>query len=168
MTSIIKPKALKRGDAIGVVAPAGPVDRERMERAFSRVGQRGFRIKTYGDIFRSRGYLAGDDATRAAELMAAFADSETAAVWCARGGYGVVRILDRLDFDVIGRNPKVFVGFSDITLLHVAIQQRTGLITFHAPNLQDGFGKPDDMPAANEAALWRAMLATDEQQSGAS
>ena len=75
--------------------------------------------------------------------------------------------LDRLDFDVIGRNPKVFVGFSDITLLHVAIQQRTGLITFHGPNLQDGFGKPDDMPAANEAALWQAVLATDEQPAGA-
>ena len=101
MTSIIKPKALRRGDAIGVVAPAGPVNRERMERALARVRERGFRIKTYGDIYRSRGYLAGDDATRAAELMAAFADPETAAVWCARGGYGVVRILDRLDFDVI-------------------------------------------------------------------
>jgi muramoyltetrapeptide carboxypeptidase len=168
MASIVKPKGLRREDAIGVVAPAGPVDRERMERALARVQERGFRIKTYGDIYRSRGYLAGDDATRAAELMAAFADPETAAVWCARGGYGVVRILDRLDFDVIGRNPKVFVGFSDITLLHVAIQQRTGLITFHGPNLQDGFGKPDDMPAANEAALWRAVLASGEQPAGAS
>jgi muramoyltetrapeptide carboxypeptidase len=167
MTPIVKPKALRRGDAISVVAPAGPVDRERMERALARVQERGFRIKTYGDIYRSRGYLAGDDATRASELMAAFADPETAAVWCARGGYGVVRILGRLDFDVIGRNPKVFVGFSDITLLHVAIQQRTGLITFHAPNLQDGFGKPDEMPAATEAALWRAILAADEQQAGA-
>ena len=86
-------------------------------------------------------------------------------MWCARGGYGVVRILDRMDFDVIRRNPKVFIGFSDITVLHIAIQQRTGLITFHGPNLQDGFGKPDDMPAANEAALWRACSAwrADEQ-----
>jgi muramoyltetrapeptide carboxypeptidase len=168
MSSIVKPKALRRGDAIGVVAPAGPVNRERMERALARVQERGFGIKTYGDLYRSRGYLAGDDATRAAELMAAFADPETAAVWCARGGYGVVRILDRLDFDVIRRNPKVFVGFSDITLLHIAIQQQTGLITFHAPNLQDGFGKPDDVPAANEAALWRAVLEADEQQESAS
>jgi muramoyltetrapeptide carboxypeptidase len=168
MASIVKPKGLRRDDAIGVVAPAGPVDRERMERALARVQERGFRIKTYGDIFRSRGYLAGDDATRAAELMAAFADPETTAVWCARGGYGVVRILDRLDFEVIRRNPKVFIGFSDITLLHIAIQQRTGLITFHAPNLQDGFGKPDDMPAANEAALWRAVLASEEQPPSAS
>jgi muramoyltetrapeptide carboxypeptidase len=157
MTSIIKPKALQRGDTIGVVAPAGPLNRERMERALGRVRERGFRIKTYADIFRSRGYLAGDDATRVDEFMAAFADPETAAVWCARGGYGVSRILDRIDFGVVRRNPKVFVGFSDITLLHAAIQQRAGLITFHGPNLQDGFGKPDDMPAANEAALWRAM-----------
>jgi muramoyltetrapeptide carboxypeptidase len=158
MSPIIKPKALRRGDSIGVVAPAGPVNRERMERALERVRERGFRIKTYGDIFRSRGYLAGDDATRAAELMAAFADPETAAVWCARGGYGVVRLMERIDFDVIRGNPKVFIGFSDITVLHIAIQQRTGLITFHGPNLQDGFGKPDDMPEANEAALWGAVL----------
>jgi muramoyltetrapeptide carboxypeptidase len=168
MTPIIKPKALRRGDVIGVVAPAGPVNRERMERALARVQERGFRIKTYGDIYRSRGYLAGDDATRVAELIAAFADPETAGVWCARGGYGVVRILDRLDFTVIGRNPKVFIGFSDITLLHIAIQQQTGLLTFHAPNLQDGFGKSDEMPAANEAALWRALFESDEKQEGAS
>lgn len=157
MTTTIKPKPLGPGDTIGVVAPAGPVDRERMERALCRVQSRGFQIKLYGDLFRTRGYLAGDDATRAAELMAAFADPDTRAVWCARGGYGVVRILDRIDFEVIRRNPKVFVGFSDITLLHIAIGQRTGLVTFHGPNLQDGFGKPDDMPAASEAALWRAV-----------
>lgn len=168
MSSTIKPKALRRGDAIGVVAPAGPVNRERMDRALARVQERGFRLKTYGDIYRSSGYLAGDDATRTDELMAAFADPETAAVWCARGGYGVVRILERLDFDVIGRNPKVFVGFSDITLLHIVIQQRTGLITFHAPNLQDGFGKPEDMPTANEAALWEAVLGGDQLQAGTS
>src|SRR5436853_4245525 len=125
MSPIIKPKALRPGDKIGVVAPAGPVNRERMELALTRVKERGFAIKTYADIYRSRSYLAGDDATRAAELMAAFADRETSAVWCARGGYGVARILQRLDFDVILQNPKVFIGFSDITLLHTAIHQRT-------------------------------------------
>jgi muramoyltetrapeptide carboxypeptidase len=158
----IKPKALRRGDAIGVVAPAGPLDRERIDRALARLRQRGFRTKTYGNIYRSRGYLAGDDATRAAELMAAFSDPETAAVWCARGGYGVARLLDRLDFDVIRLHPKVFVGFSDITALHLAIHKRTGLVTFHGPNLQDGFGKTDDMLAANETALWRAVWAEEQ------
>jgi muramoyltetrapeptide carboxypeptidase len=157
MTSIVKPKSLRTGDAIGIVAPAGPVDRERMERAIGRLEARGFRTKTYGDIFRSSGYLAGDDSTRAEEFMAAFADPETAAVWCARGGYGVMRFFDRIDFDVTRSNPKVFVGFSDITALHNAIHQRTGLVTFHGPNLQDCFGKPDEMPTASEAALWRLL-----------
>jgi muramoyltetrapeptide carboxypeptidase len=168
IVNLLKPKALKRGDTIGVVVPAGPVDRERIDRALDRIRQRGFRTKTYGDIYRRTDYLAGDDATRAGELMAAFADPETAAVWCARGGYGVVRLLQRLDFDVIRRNPKIFVGFSDITALHIAVQQRTGLVTFHGPNLQDGFGKPDDMPAANEAALWRALMgqSTDGHNTG--
>jgi muramoyltetrapeptide carboxypeptidase len=157
----LKPKAVRRGGAISVVVPAGPVDRERIDRALNRIAQRGFRTKTYGDIYRSCGYLAGDDATRARELMAAFTDPETTAVWCARGGYGVTRLLDRIDLDVIRHHPKVFIGFSDITALHIAIGQRTGLITFHGPNLQDGFGKSDDIPAANEATLWRAILAND-------
>ncbi len=165
--SLTKPKALRRGDMIGVVAPAGPVDREQIDRALERVRQRGFRIKTYGDIYRRANYLAGDDATRADELMAAFADPDTAAVWCARGGYGVVRLLQRIDFALIRRNPKVFIGFSDITALHIAIQQRAVLATFHGPNLQDGFGNPDDMPAANEAALWRAVLDDEQSATGA-
>lgn len=162
----LKPKPLRRGDTIGVVAPAGPVNRERIDRALERVRQRGFRIRTYGDLYRSQGYLAGDDDTRAREFMAAFADPDTTAVWCARGGYGVARILERIDFEVVRQHPKVFIGFSDITALHLAIQQCTGLVTFHGPNLQDGFGKPDDMPAANETALWRAVMA--EQNTGAS
>jgi muramoyltetrapeptide carboxypeptidase len=153
----MKPKALRPGDAIGVIAPAGPVDRERIDRAFSRLRQLGYQIKTYGDIYRRTGYLAGDDETRANELMAAFEDPKTSAVWCARGGFGVTRIIDRIDFDVIRRNPKIFVGFSDITILHLAINGRTGIITFHGPNLQDGFGKPEEMPTATATALWRAI-----------
>ncbi len=157
-----KPNPLRRGDTIGVVVPAGPVDRERIDRALARLRERGFHTKTYGDIYRSCAYLAGDDRARAGELLAAFADPETTAVWCARGGYGVVRLLERIEFEVIRRHPKVFIGFSDISALHIAIQQRAGLVTFHGPNLQDGFGKSDEMPAANEAALWRAVSA-DEQ-----
>jgi muramoyltetrapeptide carboxypeptidase len=157
MPSYAKPLALRPGDSIGVVVPAGPLNRERIDRAFKRVEARGYRIKTYGDIYRSRGYLAGDDATRAAEFMAAFEDPETTAVWSGRGGYGVMRILDRIDFDIIRRRPKVFVGFSDITALHISIQERAGFVSFHGPNLQDGFGKPDDTPAANETALWQMI-----------
>ncbi len=159
---IIKPAGLRRGDAIGVVAPSGPVDRERIDRALGRLADRGFRTKTYGDIYRADGYLAGDDATRARELMDAFADPKSAAVWCARGGYGVARIIDKIDFEVIRHNPKVFIGFSDISILHIAIAQRTGLCTFHAPNLQDGFGAVDDMLPSTETALWHAVMARDD------
>jgi muramoyltetrapeptide carboxypeptidase len=160
----LKPKALRRGDAIGVVVPAGPVNRKRMDRALERLRSRGFRAKLYVDIYRSQGYLAGDDKTRAEELMTAFRDPETTAVWCARGGYGVSRILARIDFDLIRRHPKVLIGFSDITALHVAIHQRTDLVTFHGPNLQDGFGGENDMSAPNEAALWQAVLAEDQSE----
>lgn len=157
MTTVIKSRALERGDTISVVVPASPINRERIDRALARIRERGFDVRTYGDIYRAHGYLAGDDQTRAAELMCAFEDPDTRAVWCARGGYGVARLLDRIDFDIIRRHPKIFVGFSDITLLHSVIHERTGLITFHGPNLQDGFGKVEDMPAPNEAALWQAL-----------
>ncbi len=157
---LTKPKALRPGDTIGVVVPASPIDPERIERAFGRVRDLGYQLKTYGDIYRRTGYLAGDDDTRAAELMAAFADPQTSAVWCARGGYGVTRLLNRIDFDTIRHNPKTFVGFSDITLLHVAIQQRAQLITFHGPNLQDGFGKPEPMPSATATTLWQMVSAS--------
>ncbi len=162
----LKPKALRRGDAISVVVPAGPVNRERIDRALERLRKRGFRAKTYGDIYRSKSYLAGDDKTRADELMAAFRDAETTAVWCARGGYGVSRLLDRIDFDLIRRHPKVLIGFSDITALHIAIHQRTDLVTFHGPNLQDGFGGQDEPPPANEAVLWQAILAEEQSNAG--
>jgi muramoyltetrapeptide carboxypeptidase len=156
--NVIKPARLRHGDTIGVVAPSGPVDRERIDRALGRLRDRGFRTKTYGDIYRADGHLAGDDAIRAHELMEAFTDPETTAVWCARGGYGVARIIDQIDFDVIRGHPKVFIGFSDISILHIAIAQQTGLCTFHAPNLQDGFGADDDMLPATETALWHAVM----------
>jgi muramoyltetrapeptide carboxypeptidase len=162
----VKPQALRRGDTISVIAPAGPVVRERIEKAFEYLRSRGYRIKTHGDVFRSRGYLAGDDSTRAGELMAAFADPESTAVWCARGGYGVVRLLDRLDFELLERHPKVFIGFSDITALHLALQNRTGLVTFHGPNLQDGFGAADGMSPTTEAALWRTIAADRQNSTG--
>lgn len=163
---ITRPKALRRGDTISVIAPAGPVVRERIEKAFEFLRARGYRIKTHGEVFRKTGYLAGDDSTRAGELMAAFADPESTAVWCARGGYGVSRILSRLDYDLIARHPKVFVGFSDITGLHLAFQNLTGLVTFHGPNLQDGFGAAEPMSPTTEAALWKSIAADGEHTTG--
>lgn len=158
---ILYPQALQPGDTIAIVAPAGPVEKERIERAASRLREMGFTVRVPQGLFRKDGYLAGSDDQRARELMAAFADPDVDAVFPGRGGYGTPRILDHLDFDLIGQNPKVFVGFSDITALHIAIHQRTGLVTFHSPNLQDGLGSEDDLAPLTRRLFFRAILATE-------
>jgi muramoyltetrapeptide carboxypeptidase len=160
--------ALERGDTIAVVAPAGVLDRARIELAVERLEQMGFRIKLYRDIYRSRGYLAGDDATRAAELRDAFADPEVSAIFPARGGSGVIRLLDLLDYSAVRNHPKILTGFSDITALHLALQSQTGLVTFHSPNLMDGLGMPEGLTNLSARTFWQAVLAEsylDSEQS---
>ncbi|MDC0937067.1 LD-carboxypeptidase [Pirellulales bacterium] len=160
MESIIA-KALERGDAISLVAPSGPVDRGRIEKAIAAFDQAGFSIKTYRDIYATRGYLAGDDQSRGDELMEAFCDPDTAAVFPARGGTGLTRIVDRLDYDVIRNHPKILTGFSDITALHLAVNRMTGLVTFHSPNPMDGFGHPEGFTELSERTFWRTLLADE-------
>ena len=100
------PKRLQTGDTVAIVSPASTPQREPLQRAIQRLHDLGLKTKTYGDLYRSHGYLAGTDAERARELMAAFADPEVAAVMPARGGYGISRLLDRLDYQIIADNPK--------------------------------------------------------------
>ena len=157
----IFPRALRPGDTIALVVPASPVTRESMERAIGRFEQRGFRLKVYGDLYREHGYLAGKDAVRAKELMAAFTDPEVAAVFPARGGTGVSRLLDLLDYDLIRQHPKIFAGFSDITALHLALQRKTGLVTFHSPHPKDGPGALDGMSQLTGQTYWRAFLESE-------
>lgn len=157
----IFPKSLQKGDTIALVAPASPVKRRRIEVAIERLEAKGFHIKLYGDLYRKHGYLAGDDATRAGELMAAFADPEVAAIFPARGGTGVTRLLDLLDYNVIRRHPKIVAGFSDITALHLALQSQTGLVTFHSPHPMDGIGVPDGLSDLSARTYWRALLADE-------
>jgi len=157
----IYPKALRQGDTIALVAPASPVKRRRIELAIERLEAKGFHIKLYGDLYRKHGYLAGDDSTRAEELMAAFADPEVVAIFPARGGTGVTRLLDLLDYNVIRRHPKIVAGFSDITALHLALQSQTGLVTFHSPHPMDGIGVPDGLSELSARTYWRALLADE-------
>ncbi len=154
---IIKPAALRPGDTIAIVAPAGPLERERIELAARRLRELGFVVRLPADICRRRGYLAGDDHTRAAELMAAFADPQVRAIFPGTGGYGTTRILDLLDYGLIRRNPKVLIGFSDITALHVAIHQRTGLVTFHSPVPMWGLGSRENLDPLAARYFWRAL-----------
>ena len=130
---IIKPKRLAKGDTVAVIAPSSGVAPEAFEKAVQNLSDLGFKTKT-GKSARARtGFLAGTDRQRLDDLHQAFGDAEIKAVWCVRGGYGVSRFLPDLDFNLIKKNPKIFIGYSDITALHTAIHQNTGLVTFHGP-----------------------------------
>ncbi len=130
---MIKPKRLKLGDTIGVVAPASPTTEEKLERVYRKLMQMGFNVVMGRSCFSKRGYLAGDDKTRAEDINKMFKNTEVDGIICLRGGYGSLRILDLLDYELIRTNPKVFVGYSDITALHIAINQISELVTFHGP-----------------------------------
>jgi muramoyltetrapeptide carboxypeptidase len=154
----IHPPALTWGDTIAIVAPAGGVERPRIELARRRLEEMGFNVRLPDNLYRRRGYLAGEDRERAEELMAAFRDRTVNAIFCGAGGYGTTRILHLLDYDVIQANPKILTGFSDITALHLAIQRNTGLITFHSPVAMYGLGSPNNLSAFSAEYFWRALL----------
>ncbi len=130
---IIKPKRLSQGDTLGVIAPSSALQPHIVERAIKNLEGLGFKVKLGKNCRNQRGYLAGTDAERLEDLHWAFSDPEVDAVWCIRGGYGATRLLPNIDFKLIKKNPKIFIGYSDITALHVAIFQQTGLVTFHGP-----------------------------------
>ena len=132
--SLIKPRRLEPGQTLGVVAPAYTIDEDdRIQAGIETVESLGFRVKPGRHMFRRHGYFAGTDQERAADLNAMFADPDVAGIICLRGGYGASRTLPYLDFDLIRRNPKPLIGYSDITTLLNPIQRLTGLVTFHGP-----------------------------------
>ncbi|MGA1825354.1 MAG: S66 peptidase family protein [bacterium] len=143
---MIKPKAIKHGDTIGIVAPAGPLNKNKFFQGIKRLKGLGFNVKFENTIFAQKGYLAGSDARRAKELHTMFRDQEVQAIFCARGGYGSARIIPLLDPDIVRKNPKIFIGFSDITTLHLFINKECSLVTFHGP-----------MVATDQIAQMRAL-----------
>lgn len=126
--------ALAAEGVIGLIAPAGPAALDT-EKAAQWMRSRGYRLRVFPGVSEQAGYLAGGDDVRLNDLHAAFADPEVATILCLRGGYGSPRLLDRIDFDLLKRNPKPFVGYSDITALHMAINRYAGFVTFHGPML---------------------------------
>lgn len=130
---IIKPKRLRIGDIVAVIAPSSSASSEVFERAVTNVETLGLKAKIGKFAHGSRDFLSGTDQERLNDLHWAFKDTEIDGIWCVRGGSGATRLLADIDYSMIRRNPKVFVGYSDITALHIAIAQRTGLITFHGP-----------------------------------
>jgi muramoyltetrapeptide carboxypeptidase len=139
----MKPSAWEKGDTIGIVAPAGPVEQEELLRGIEIVESLGLTVKLGKHVYDKYGYLAGSDADRAADLNQMFRDDEVKGIICARGGYGSGRIADLVDYQLIKQKPKVLLGYSDITYLHTSIRQRTGLVTFHGPMVASDMGESD-------------------------
>ena len=141
MTPLRKPPALKKGDLIGVVAPAGVVKADDLGNGVRRLEELGFRVALGRSLYRSARYLAGRDEERAADLAEMFANPEVKAVVAARGGYGTSRIIPLLDAKALARSPKIFVGSSDLTLLLHFLWSACRLVTFHGPMVSPNFGK---------------------------
>ena len=129
----IIPLGLKPGDCIGIVAPASPFEETDFFSGIRILENMGFRVSFSEGIFARAGYLAGSDVDRAAQVNAAFANSDVQAIVCARGGYGSMQILPYLDYEAIRQHPKLVVGFSDITALLCSLYQHSGLVSCHGP-----------------------------------
>jgi muramoyltetrapeptide carboxypeptidase len=130
----IRPARLRPGDLVGLVAPsAAIVDSEPVDIARESLEAMGLRVREGAHLRHRRGYLAGTDEERARDVNAMIRDPDVRGIYAIRGGWGAARIVDRLDYDALARDPKVVAGYSDITALHSAIHARTGLVTFHAP-----------------------------------
>lgn len=132
--NIVKPKRLKKGDTLGIVSPAAPVyGVEKIEIMKESMGALGFKVVISDHVTDRWGYLAGEDKLRAREVNRMFRDPDIDGIICARGGWGCSRILPYLDYEMIAENPKVIIGYSDVTSLLLALHAKTGLVTFHGP-----------------------------------
>jgi muramoyltetrapeptide carboxypeptidase len=152
--AIVKPRRLRVGDVVGVVAPAGVVDAERLPIGLAALEALGLRPRLGSAVLESHGYLAGNDAARLADLTAMVADPDVRAVWCARGGYGSQRIVPSLDLGALRDDPKPLIGYSDVTALHAALAG-AGLGTFHGPMVATDLAR--GMSPSSVTSL-RAML----------
>lgn len=131
--TLIKPKALQKGDTLGLITPASAVTRQAFEKAVANLEALGFNVRYTDNMSVRKGFLAGTDTQRLDDLHRMFEDPDIAGVVCARGGYGSGRLLPDINYDLIKANPKVLIGYSDITALLYGIHQKTGLVCFHGP-----------------------------------
>ncbi|MDH4274887.1 MAG: LD-carboxypeptidase, partial [Gammaproteobacteria bacterium] len=144
MEHILKAPCLRRGDTVGVVSPSwggAALFPHRVEAALRQLQDMGLRVKMAPHALGNQGYIAASPQQRAADINAMFADTEVRAVLCTIGGDHSNQVLRYIDFDVVRRNPKVWMGFSDITVLNIALWQETGLVTFNGPCLLTDFAE---------------------------
>ncbi|MEW6511162.1 MAG: LD-carboxypeptidase [Bacteroidota bacterium] len=162
METVLPPR-LRRGDLIGIVAPASPLeDPSRLDLGVRYLEQLGYRTLTGDSVSHRAGYLAGTDDDRLNDFHAMFRNKNVKAVFCVRGGYGSPRLLSRIDYRLIARNPKILVGYSDITALHLAIWTKTGMVTFHGPML--GVDMAGEMDPFAEERFWRLVTSPERRR----
>jgi muramoyltetrapeptide carboxypeptidase len=155
----VKPPRLRPGDVIGLIAPAGPVlNAERVETGVRYLEGLGYRVRLGEHARAQRGYLAGTDAQRVADLNAMLNDPQVKAIFALRGGYGSPRLLPDVDYEAARRQPKIFVGHSDVTALQLALHRRTGLVTFSGPMVVPDFGAAPD--PFTEENFWRLLTSS--------
>lgn len=153
---LIKPAKLKTGDVIGIISPASSAqDPKKIENGVQYLEKNGYRVEIGKNVGKTNGYLAGTDQERADDLNLMFKNKNIKAIICLRGGYGASRILDKINYKIIRNNPKIFVGFSEITALQMAILQKAGLITFAGPMLAPDFA--DNVSTYTEEFFWRII-----------
>jgi muramoyltetrapeptide carboxypeptidase len=171
-SSRIKPPALRPGDTIGIVAPASNLKRSELEAGCEALRIAGYKPFYFDSILARDLYFAGSLERRIRELAEMFARPDVRAILCARGGYGANYLLEALDLDVIRSNPKIFIGYSDITTLLTFFVDAGGLITFHGPMAAKDWARAGGVDAASwQAALgsateWELTLGADSGVSG--
>ena len=157
---LIRPRHLSPGDTLGIVAPASaPPDPVAIDRGVAALEKLGYKVKLAPNVRNRLGFLAGTDQERADDLMGMFTDPDVKAILCVRGGYGTPRLLPLLDYKLIRKNPKIFVGYSDITALHCAFLTKAQLISFHGPMLNSDFAQ-SEMPDFTVQSFLRTLSLT--------
>jgi muramoyltetrapeptide carboxypeptidase len=137
----IRPRRLQKGDTVGIIAPSSPPNLENLRNALPFLEELGLSYTFGKSVERENGYLAGSDDERLADLHEMFADPKIAGIICAGGGFGSARYADKIDYQLMNENPKIFWGYSDITFLHTGIGEYSDLVTFHGPMLASDVGK---------------------------
>lgn len=138
---IIKPKALREGDRVAVISPTTWADIDAVNKGEQRIRAMGLEPVMFPTCYSKHGYLSAPDEKRAEDVNNAFADESIKGIVCLRGGYGTMRILNLLDYDMIRKNPKIFMGYSDITGLHAAFNRICRMVTYHGPMALSSFAK---------------------------
>lgn len=141
--NLIKPKKLQPGDTIAIIAPSGNVNKQKVLNGKQYLESLGYNVKLGRNLFNESRYLAGSDSERISDLHEAFSDESVNAIICARGGYGALRLINKIDYTLVKNNPKIFCGYSDITILNSLFLKKSSLITFSAPMIQSDFASDD-------------------------